>query len=115
MLASLHEADDAVQETYLRAWRSFDSFDGHGSFRGWLYRIATNVCLDMLARRKHAGRVLPDQRGPATTEMPDGTPASDVAWLEPYPASLLEDVVDDAPNPEARRSEEHTSELQSLR
>jgi len=102
MLASLHEADDAVQETYLRAWRSFESFDGHGSFRGWLYRIATNVCLDMLARRKHAGRVLPDQRGWATTEMPDGTPASDVAWLEPYPASLLEDVVDDAPNPEAR-------------
>jgi len=102
MLASLHEADDAVQETYLRAWRSFESFDGRGSFRGWLYRIATNVCLDMLARRKHAGRVLPDQRGRATTEMPDGTPASDVAWLEPYPAALLEDVVDDAPNPEAR-------------
>jgi len=102
MLASLHEADDAVQETYLRAWRSFESFDGRGSFRGWLYRVATNVCLDMLARRKHAARVLPDQRGPATTEMPDGTPATDVAWLEPYPASLLDDVVDDAPNPEAR-------------
>jgi RNA polymerase sigma-70 factor (ECF subfamily) len=102
MLASLHEAEDAVQETYLRAWRSFDSFDARGPFRAWLYRIATNVCLDMLARRKHSGRLLPDQRGPATAEMPDGKPAIDVAWLEPYPGSELEGVVDDAPNPEAR-------------
>src|SRR5262245_37519338 len=87
MLGSLHEAEDAVQATYLRAWRSFDSFDGRGSFRGWLYRIATNVCLDALASRKHAQRLLPDQRAPAAEEMPDGTAAMDVVWLEPYPGS----------------------------
>ena len=101
MFGSLHEAEDAVQETYLRAWRSFDAFEG-GSFRAWLYRIATNVCLNAIASRKYIQRVLPDRRAPATTEMPDGTPATDVAWLEPYPDSDLEGIADDAPNPEAR-------------
>jgi RNA polymerase sigma-70 factor (ECF subfamily) len=101
MLGSLHEAEDLVQETYLRAWRSFDSFEG-GSFRAWLYRIATNACLDAIARRKQVQRLLPDQRGPAATQMPDGAPATEVAWLEPYPDSDLEGIADEAPNPEAR-------------
>jgi RNA polymerase sigma-70 factor, ECF subfamily len=101
MLGSLHEAEDLVQETYLRAWRSFDRFEG-GSFRAWLYRIATNACLNALASRKRAQRWLPHERAPAAVRMPDGTPASDVAWLEPYPDSELEGVADDAPNPEAR-------------
>jgi len=101
MLGSLHEAEDAVQETYLRAWRSFGTFEG-GSFRAWLYKIATNVSLDALASRKHVQRLLPDQHAPATAEMPDGKPATDVAWLEPYPDSNLEGIADDAPNPEAR-------------
>ena len=78
MLGSLYEAEDAVQETYLRAWRGFGSFDGRGPFCAWLYRIATNACLDALKARKNAQRFLPDQRAPATLEMPDGTPATDV-------------------------------------
>src|SRR5262245_43125491 len=100
MLGSLHEAEDAVQETYLRAWRSFDRFEG-GSFRAWRYRIATNACLDALASRKNAQRFLPGQRAPATAAMPDGTPEPDVAWLEPYPDSEMEGVADGAANPEA--------------
>jgi RNA polymerase sigma-70 factor, ECF subfamily len=111
MLGSLHEAEDALQETYLRAWRSFDSFDGRGSFRAWLYRIATNVCLDALASRKHVQRLLPDQRAPATAEMPDGTPATDVAWLDPYPDSDLEGIADDAPNPETRYTSRQAVQL----
>jgi RNA polymerase sigma-70 factor, ECF subfamily len=102
MLGSPHEADDLVQETFLRAWRNFDSFDGRGSFRAWLYRIATNACLDAIAARKHSHRVLPEQRAPATSEMPDGVPATDVAWLEPYPDSNLEGIADTAPGPETR-------------
>jgi RNA polymerase sigma-70 factor, ECF subfamily len=103
MLGSLHEAEDLVQETYLRAWRSFDSFEG-ASFRAWLYRIATNACLNALASRKSRSRLLPDQRGPAAViaRMPDGAPATEMAWLEPYPDASLEGIADDAPTPEAR-------------
>src|SRR5215831_5473184 len=97
MLGSLHEAEDAVQETYLRAWRSFDALEARGSPRAWLYQIATNVCLDGLASRKKQRRWLPDQRAPATVEIPDGTPASDVAWLEPIPDSIWEGVADGTP------------------
>jgi RNA polymerase sigma-70 factor, ECF subfamily len=110
MLGSLHDAEDLVQETYLRAWRSFEGFEG-GSFRAWLYRIATNACLDALASRKHAQRLLPDQRAPASTQMPDGTPATDVAWLEPYPDSNLEGIADEAPNPEARYTSREAVQL----
>jgi RNA polymerase sigma-70 factor (ECF subfamily) len=110
MLGSLHEAEDLVQETYLRAWRSFDSFEG-GSFRAWLYRIATNACLNAIASRKHAQRLLPDQMGPATTRMLDGAPATEVAWLEPYPDSILEGIADEAPNPEARYASHEAVQL----
>jgi RNA polymerase sigma-70 factor (ECF subfamily) len=101
MLGSQHEAEDLVQETYLRGWRSFASFEG-GSLRAWLYRIATNACFNALASRKHVQRLLPDHLGPATVQMPDGAPSTDVAWLEPYPDSNVEGIADDAPNPEAR-------------
>src|SRR5262245_678461 len=110
MLGSLHEAEDLVQETYLRAWRSFDSFEG-GSFRAWLYRIATNACLNVLASRKRMQRWLPDQRGPAAVETNVGGPATDVAWLEPYPDSTLEGIADQAPNPEPRYTSREAVQL----
>jgi RNA polymerase sigma-70 factor, ECF subfamily len=101
MLGSLADAEDLVQESYVRAWRSFESFKG-GSFRAWLYRIATNACLNALASRRRERRWMPDQRGPATVEMPDGQPTTDVPWIEPYPDAYLEGIADEAPNPEAR-------------
>lgn len=111
MLGSVREAEDLVQETYLRAWRGFGGFDGRGSFRAWLYRIATNACLDALTSRKKLQRLLPDQRASATTEMPDGVPAPDVAWLEPYPDEYLEGIADDAPNPEVRYASREAVQL----
>jgi RNA polymerase sigma-70 factor, ECF subfamily len=88
MLASPFEADDAVQETFIRAWRAFDRFEGRASLRSWLYRIATNVCLDM--RRSAERRARPMDLGPARepvaanlNELPETT------WLEPVPDGLV--------------------------
>lgn len=111
MLGSLHEAEDLVQETYLRAWRSFDSFEQGTAFRAWLYRIATNACLNALASRKHANRVLPDQVLPPSSQMPDGAPATDVPWLEPYPDSNLQGIADESPTPEARYTSREAAQL----
>jgi RNA polymerase sigma-70 factor (ECF subfamily) len=101
-----------VQETYLRAWRSFDSFV-EGSFRAWLYRISTNVCLNAIESRKLVQRLLPDLLAPAAAaiQMPDGPPPTEVAWLEPYPDSNLEGIADDAPNPEARYASREAVQL----
>src|SRR5215469_13452870 len=112
MLGSLHEAEDLVQETYLRAWRSFDSFEG-GSFRAWLYKIATNACLNALESRKHAQRLLPDQKAPAAAiiQMPTDAPPTDVAWLEPFPDSHIDGIADDAPSPEARYASREAVQL----
>jgi RNA polymerase sigma-70 factor (ECF subfamily) len=89
MLGSLQDAEDALQETLLRAWRGLPGFRGTSSLRTWLYRIATNVCLRALERRPR--RALPDELSPPTAphEEPGG-PAGDVLWLEPYPDAGLE-------------------------
>lgn len=102
MMGSPHDAEDLVQETYLRAWRSLDSFQGRGSLRAWLYQIATNACLNALASRKDQHRLLPDQRSLPTQQMPSGDPPTDITWLAPYPDSHWVGIADDAPGPAAR-------------
>lgn len=98
MLGSLFEADDAVQETLVKAWQGLDSFEGRSSLRTWLYRIATNVCLDSLRGRSR--RALPMDLSspvPATTEPVDVLP--DSAWLEPAPTG---DILGSAADPAQR-------------
>jgi RNA polymerase sigma-70 factor, ECF subfamily len=84
MLASPFEAEDAVQETFLRAWKSFDRFEGRAALRSWLYRIATNVCLDMLSGRERRAR--PIDLGPAREPLEanlDTLP--EITWIQPIP------------------------------
>ncbi|WP_119323025.1 sigma-70 family RNA polymerase sigma factor [Capsulimonas corticalis] len=102
MLGSLHDAEDCVQETYVRAWSAFGSYAGMGSPRNWLYKIATNTCLNALARRDRSRRVLPEAIGPASRGLPEGEPSGEIPWLEPYPDLLLARVPDTAPGPHAR-------------
>jgi len=83
MMGSVVDADDAVQETIVRAWRSLDRFDGRASLRTWLYRIATNVCLDMLAERSRRAR--PMELGPVGTVEDPLDPLAREHWLEPVP------------------------------
>lgn len=88
MLGSLADADDQVQETLLRAWRGIDGFGGRASVKSWLYRIATNACLDLLRARPR--RELPMERGgPHDPAQPLGGADAEVLWLEPAPGSLL--------------------------
>jgi RNA polymerase sigma-70 factor (ECF subfamily) len=94
MLASYDEAEDAVQETFLRAWRGKSGFDGSGQFRAWLYRIATNVCLDMLrstARRSPGGPANGLASRPASR--PSSSSPAEVSWLQPYPDQLLDELL----------------------
>ena len=114
MVGSSHEAEDLVQETFLRAWRSLESFEGRSSLRAWLYRIATNACLNALASRKAAHRLLPQQHSPPTEQLPDGDPAIDIPWLAPYPNSHLAGIVDEAPNPAARYETRESVQLAFL-
>ena len=84
MLGSVFDADDAVQETMLRAWRGIDGFEGRSAARSWLYRIATNVCLDMLRSRQRRAR--PMDLGPSSTaESPIGPVLPEQAWVQPIP------------------------------
>jgi RNA polymerase sigma-70 factor, ECF subfamily len=89
MLGSVHDAEDALQDTLLRAWRGLCRFDGRSAFRRWLYRITTNACLDALARRPK--RVLPIDYGPPAE--PDAAepqePLAKAVWVEPYPDEIV--------------------------
>jgi RNA polymerase sigma-70 factor (ECF subfamily) len=84
MLGSAFEAEDAVQDTFVRAWRAYDRFEGRAALRSWLYRIATNVCFDMLSGRERRAR--PMDLGPAlTADAPLGTALPEVTWIQPIP------------------------------
>ena len=103
MLGSFNDAEDHVQETLLRAWRARDSFAGRASVRTWLYRIATNVCLDTL--RRHPERVVPAGGSGAPSEIP---------WLEPYPDLLLDGPTPREEQPDALVVARETIELAYL-
>ena len=109
MLGSLHDAEDALQETFLRAWRGLSRLEGSDRLRAWLYKIATNVCLSAVARR--ARRFLPADHGPPVD--PDrhpGEPLAASVWIEPYPDERF--VLDVDPTaPEARYETREAVEL----
>jgi RNA polymerase sigma-70 factor (ECF subfamily) len=109
MLGSVHDAEDALQDSLLRAWRGLPRFEGRSSPRSWLYRIATNACLDAVARRPK--RVLPIDHGPAADPADGvGEPLVESVWIEPYPDERL--GVEDGPMaPEARYERRESLEL----
>ena len=109
MTGSVFDAEDLVQETALRAWRSRGTFAGRSPLRAWLYRIATNVCLDAIARRKR--RIRPADYGPPDDpSRPARPPATETLWIEPYPDALLEGISDLA-GPEAQMETREAVEL----
>jgi RNA polymerase sigma-70 factor, ECF subfamily len=109
MLGSLHDAEDALQEAFLRAWRGLPGFDGRSSLRRWLYRITTNACLDAIARRPK--RVLPIDYGPPA-ELADepGEPLTEPVWVEPYPDETV-GLEDGYAAPDARYEQREAVEL----
>ncbi len=88
------DAEDAVQETFIRAWRGIDRFEGRSALRSWLYRIATNVCLDMIESRKRRAR--PMDLGPAGAPVVENLRTPDQLWIEPMPDGLVVDDGDPA-------------------
>ncbi|MFL5975870.1 MAG: RNA polymerase subunit sigma-70, partial [Solirubrobacterales bacterium] len=106
ILGSLHDAEDMVQETLLAAWRSLETFEGRASVRSWLYRIATNRCLNALRARSRRPREVP-----AMGDSLPPTGRTEPLWLEPYPDVLLEDVPDRAAGPAAHFEARESIEL----
>ena len=98
ILGQVQDAEDAVQETLLFAWSALDSFEERSTLRSWLYRIATNRCLNML---RDSGR-RPATAAGVPSSSPEPTRYGEVLWLEPYPDVLLEGIVDGTAGPEAR-------------
>jgi RNA polymerase sigma-70 factor (TIGR02960 family) len=98
ILGSVQDAEDLLQETLLAAWRGLERFEGRSSLRAWLYRIATNRCLNAL---RDSGRQ-PQQIPAPPAALPEPTRRAEPVWLEPYPDVLLEDLPDRAAGPEAR-------------
>jgi len=107
MLGSLTDAEDVLQETLLAAWRGLAGFEGRASVRAWLYRIATNRCLNAM---RDATRRVPAEPVPPF-QPPEPSRRSEVTWLQPYPDPLLDGLADTAPGPEARY---HTTEAVEL-
>jgi RNA polymerase sigma-70 factor (TIGR02960 family) len=97
ILGSLQDAEDQLQETLLAAWRGLKGFEGRASVRSWLYRIATNQCLNALRSRKRRPQEVSSMVAP-----PEPTRRAEPIWLEPYPDLMLEGLADTAPGPAAR-------------
>jgi RNA polymerase sigma-70 factor, ECF subfamily len=112
MLGSLHDAEDVVQDTLLRAWVKRSSYQGRSTFRAWLYGIATNACLDVL--RKRTKRVLPSEICSPTDPGTPPLPATDLRWLEPFPDVLLEQAAANDDAPQARILDRESTELAFL-
>jgi RNA polymerase sigma-70 factor, ECF subfamily len=112
MLGSVEDAEDAVQETYLRAWAKLDSFAARASFRAWMYGIATNVCLDALRRRK--ARAWPTDLAAPSDPNDYELATMDLPWLQPYPDRLLNAPAPAADEPEAVVTARETIELAFL-
>jgi RNA polymerase sigma-70 factor (ECF subfamily) len=109
MLGSVHDAEDALQESLLRAWRGLARFEGRSALRSWLYKIATNTCLDAIARRPK--RVLPIDYGPAADPHDGpGEPLVESVWVEPYPDEL-HGLADGLAGLEARYEQRESVEL----
>src|SRR5262245_24783100 len=112
ILGSLHEAEDMVQETMLKAWKRLDTYEGRASFRSWLYKIATNSCLDFLDQKK-SRRLLPfENRSASDPTIPILPPTLEISWLEPFPDEWLGDK--SALNPEARYTDSESISLAFL-
>jgi RNA polymerase sigma-70 factor (ECF subfamily) len=101
ILGSVHDAEDLVQETLLAAWRGLDGFERRASLRSWLYRIASNRCLNALRDRSRRPARLPAQPEPTPTPPPP-TRLRESVWIEPYPDVLLEGMLDRSQEPDAR-------------
>ena len=108
ILGSAQDAEDALQETLLAAWRGLAQFEGRSSVRTWLYRVATNCCLKAL---RSASRRPPVNWPPPGVDVPTPSRVGEVIWLQPYPDMLLEGLPDAAPGPEARYEASETISL----